>query len=40
MVLCFGNVVQKFCSCPWYREDVIRDSKIHWWYSGTRWWIS
>jgi len=25
--LYFGNVVQKFCSCAWYREDAIRDSK-------------
>jgi len=21
MVLCFGNVVQNFCSCPWYQEE-------------------
>ena len=34
-MLCFDNVVQKFCSCPWYREDASRDSEMHWWYRGT-----
>jgi len=41
MVGSFDNVVQKFCSCPWYREaiDAIGDTKMHWQYRGTCWWV-
>jgi len=27
MVFYFGNVVQKFCSCTWYREELLGTAK-------------